>query len=163
MQKAISPLVSSVLIAAIVVAVSAIVGGWLTQYSGDQSDTLKEKTKSQLSCQFADLYIRNATYNCTLDCSDGVSHSTRVTIVNSGKIKLFVNSIVVQNTTGSIFKLEVNDTYIDPGSTVTVTNVSTQTCNGINRSIEKIIINSPTCPNTAYDSLRGSDVNFLSC
>ena len=143
--------------------VSTFVGGWLSSYSSQQSDILKNNTQSQLGCQFADLYIRNASYNCSLDCSLGTLHNLTLSIANSGKIRLLIDTVSIQNTTGSLFELEIGSRYIDVGQTITLGNVSTQSCYGINNTIEKVIVSSPTCPNTAYDSLSGSQVNFLSC
>lgn len=163
MQKGVSPLLAAVFTVAMAITLAAFVGGWLTNFSSERSERLENTTKSQLECQFADIFIRNATYNCSSDCAAGVAHNLTVTVVNSGKLKVALNNLVVENSTGDIFTFGINSTAIDVGSVATIESVHNTSCSGINRTVEKIIINSPTCPTTAYDSIDGDQVVFLSC
>jgi len=162
--KGVSQFLSAVLLLVMAVAIAAFVASWITNFSYERSAAVENTTSLQLQCQSANLYIKSVRYNCSSSCAAGTVHSTTVTIVNSGKVALGVDKIYVQNTTGSLFVLELNQTYtIDPGITRALTNMSTDTCNGINKTIDKVIVNSAQCPNTAFDSLRGSEVAFVDC
>jgi flagellin-like protein len=162
--KGISPLVSTVLLIVIVVAIATIVSSWFTTLSMEQSEKIENTTKQRLACQFADMYIKNATYNCGGNCSAGVNHILTVGIVNSGKKELTIEKMVIKNTTGVIFNYDLNETKtLSVGNALTMTNTSTTTCNGINNTIESVIVISKNCPNNAFDSLPGADVTYLAC
>lgn len=163
-MKGISAFISVVLLVVIVVAVATIVSGWFSTLATSQTETIENTTKTRLSCQFADMYIINATYNCTGNCSAGNDHTLKVGIKNSGKRELKFDKLVVKNTTGDIFSYDLSSTNnLSIGNSVTLTNVSTTTCAGINNTIESVIASSTNCPNTAFDSIDGVDVDYLEC
>lgn len=162
MTKGISPMLSAVLLIVIAVAASVVVSSWVSSISEEQASNIQNTTQTKLGCQFADMFIKNVTYNCNNDCSAGTAHNTTLFITNSGKKTLRINNIAIQNTTGSIFSLVTNED-IAVGDTIRVSNVSSETCNGINNSIEDVIVTSPTCPETASDRFPGTEVIFLNC
>ncbi|MEM7819662.1 MAG: hypothetical protein QXD48_02430 [Candidatus Aenigmatarchaeota archaeon] len=163
-MKGVNIFLSAVLLILLTVVIASFVFNWITTLSTERSESIKNTTKERLGCQFADMYIINATYDCNGDCSSGIIHRVNVSISNSGKKALEISRIVIQNTTGSIFNYNINETKIlSVGETLTITNVSTDTCDGINKTIEKIIVSSNNCPNQAFDSIPGKDVIFINC
>lgn len=164
MAKGISHFLSAALLVMMVVVISTIVAGWVNTLSRSQTATIRNTTTEQLNCQFADLYIRNATYNCSGNCSSGNNHNVTVSVTNNGKRAVNITTVVVRNDTGSTYSYDLGSVYtINTGTTVTVSNVSTTTCTGINNTIEFIEIVSVNCPGNAYDKLPESSVTYLSC
>jgi len=164
MKKGITPFVEAIFLIVIAVAVSTVIAGWLSTLSTERSEAITNSTKTQLHCQFGSLYIKSASYNCSGSCAAGTAHNLTATVVNSGKISVNINKIFVQNTTGTVFSFDLNETtLIDPGTTKVVTNISTESCSGINRTIDKVVVNSIECPSTAFDSMPGGDVTYVSC
>jgi len=163
-MKGLEPIVSAVIILMITVVAGVTVSGWLSTFSTQKAADIKNLTNEQLSCKFADIYIKNSTYNCNNDCSSGIAHTITATVVNSGKKLVNINKIVVQNTTGSIYSLNLNETKsLNIGDTITLVNITSASCSGINRTIDKIIISSLNCPLPASDSVSGSGVTFINC
>lgn len=163
-EKGISHFLSAALLVLMVVVISTIVSGWLDTLTRSQTATIRNTTTEQLGCQLADLYIKNATFNCSGNCTAGNNHNVTVTITNSGKKAVNITTIVVRNTTGNIFSYDIGAVkVINVGEDVTVSNVSTTTCTGINRTFEFVEIYSVNCPGNAYDKLPGGSVTHLSC
>lgn len=163
-MKGISPLIASVLLIVITVAASTVLSGWLSTTTTTQTREIQNNTKTQLQCQYADLYVKNANYTCNNDCTTGTLHTMTLTVVNSGKKTLAIDSIYVGNTTGVVTALALNETKtLNVGDSVVVSNTTRATCFGINGSIELITINSLNCPTTAYDSIEGSEVTYVKC
>jgi len=163
-MKGISVMVSAVLLIIIAIAVGVIISSWFTTLSAEQSAKIENTTKQRLACQYANMYIKNATYNCNGNCASGISHTLTASIANSGKKELTIDRLSIKNTSGVIFSYNLNETKsLSVSSSLTLTNVSTDTCNGINRTIESIIVISTNCPNTALDSLSGADVTYTNC
>ena len=84
-SKGISPLIAAVFLVIMTVVASTLLSGWLSSTASFQSSQIRNNTVTQLQCQYADIYIKNATYNCGLNCTTGTQHTTTVTVVNSGK------------------------------------------------------------------------------
>lgn len=163
-MKGISPLIAAVLLVAITVGISTLLASWLSTTSSDTATKLRNNTNVQLQCQYADMYVKNATYNCDGNCTTGTQHTTTITVVNSGKKTIAFDRFFIRNTSGDVTQLLVNETRtLNVGDALTVSNTTRATCSGINNSIELITISSIECPATAYDSLDGGDVTFTSC
>ena len=163
-MKGISPLIASVLLVVITVVASTLLSSWLSTTTRTQTQSIQNNTQAQLQCQYADLYIKNATYTCNNNCTTGTLHTTTVTVVNSGKKTLSFNSIFIRNTTGVITSLALNETKtLNVGDALTVSNTTRATCNGINNSIELITVSSMNCPTTAYDSIESSEITYATC
>ena len=164
MKKGISPLIEALLLVVMSVSLSVVILGWLPSVSTERAITIKNVTSDQLKCSFADLFIKSASYDCLNDCSSGIVHNLTVTVSNSGRIPMTLNKLYIQNKTGWLFELNLNDTLsVDPGTSRSLTNISTGSCAGINNVIDKIVVNSINCPNTGYDSIQGSDITFTRC
>ncbi|GEM_PF-5311396 len=163
-KKGVSNFLSAALLVLMVVVISTIVSGWLNTLSREETNKIRNTTSEQLGCQFADLFIKNATYNCSGNCAAGTNHNITVAVSNNGKKAVNITTIVIRNTTGTTTSLDIGPVKtINVGEDVMVSNVSTATCTGINGSIDVVMVSSVNCPGNAYDSLPGSSVSFLSC
>lgn len=163
MKKGVSPLIEALMLVVMGVGLSAIVIGWLPALSTERTASVKNLTNEQLRCEFSNIFIKSATYNCSSNCAAGTTHTVTLSVKNSGRISLFVNRIYIQNTTGTVFAFGMNDTTIDASSTVTLSNATTGTCTGINNTIDKITVNSVNCPSRGANSIPGSEVTFANC
>lgn len=162
--KGISPLIAAVFLVIITVVSSIFLSGWLSTTSTFQAGKIRNNTLTQLQCQYADLYIKNATYDCGLNCTTGTQHAASITVVNSGKKAITIDRLHIRNTTGIVTTLLLNETKsIGVGNAMTVSNTTRATCTGINNSIELIEVSSIECPATAYDSLDSGDLIYNSC
>lgn len=160
----VSTILSAVLIVAIGVTLTIIVSTWLTTTFKERSEDVRDTAKTRLDCQFADLYIRNATYNCNSNCASGTAHTLTLTVVNSGKKAVSISEANILNKNGTLFVLTLGGTKeLNATDVLTASNSSTTSCADINNSIDKLIVISTTCPRDATDSLPGSDVTFLNC
>ncbi|MBI4153862.1 hypothetical protein HY501_00860 [Candidatus Woesearchaeota archaeon] len=163
-MKGVSPLLEAVLLIAVAVTISVLVATWLTTLTTSETRQVKNTTTTALQCQFSNLLIQSATYNCSLNCSAGISHNLTLTLKNTGRISIDIRHVSLLNKTGSIYAYEFNETKIlDPGETIVASNISTDSCMGINRTIEKITVASISCPKNAFDSISGGDVVLTSC
>jgi hypothetical protein len=162
-MKGISPLIEALILIVIAIALSTIIGSWLSTFSVEKAATIENTTSQQLQCRFGNIFIKSASYNCSGNCAQGAAHNLTVQVVNTGKISAEINRLFIQNTTGTVFQFDVSTIIINPGTTATLSNISTGTCNGINRTIEKIIVSTSNCPNTAFNSIPGNDVTYVSC
>jgi len=160
-QKGISLLISSVLLVMIAIVAALIVGSFMSTTATTSSETVENQTKQRLECSYAGLYIVNATYDCNSDCAAGTNHTINVTVKNSGQVKLSVEHIYIQNTSGHVFSFGCARN-ISTGERVTLTNTSDSACTGINGSISKIYITSTNCPFDATDQIEGDDPNLYS-
>ncbi|MBI4174294.1 MAG: hypothetical protein HY517_01505 [Candidatus Aenigmarchaeota archaeon] len=163
-MKGISPLIAAVFLVIMTVVASTLLSGWLSSTATFESGRIRNSTIIQLQCQYADLYIKNATYNCGLNCTTGTQHTTQVTVVNSGKKSINIDRLHIRNTTGIVTSLLLNETKtVSVGDALTITNTTRATCTGINNSIEVISVSSIECPANAYDSLDSKDLVYVSC
>lgn len=163
-MKGISPLIAAVLLVVITVVASIFLSGWLSTTTSFQSRTIRNNTIAQLQCQYADLYIKNATYDCGLNCTTGTQHTTTVTVVNSGKRTVTIDRLYLRNASGIVTSLLLNESKtISVGNALTVTNTTRDTCTGINNTIELVEVNSMECPSTAYDSLDRRGILYNNC
>ena len=163
-RKGVSNFLSAALLVLMVVVISTIVSGWLNTLSREETKKIQNTTSEQLGCQFADLFIKNTTYNCSGSCNAGTNHNITVAVSNNGKKAVNITTIVIRNTTGTTTSLDIGAVKtINVGEDLIVSNVSTATCTGINGSIDAITVSSVNCPGNAYDSLPGISVTMLSC
>jgi len=157
-------IIEALILVVIAIALSVLIGNWLYSVSKEKTESIKNTTSKQLKCEFGNMYIKSAKYNCLNSCEVGGLHNLTVDIVNSGKISVFMDRIFIQNKTGTVFSLDLNETIsIDPGAARIVTNISTDSCHGINNTVDKVVVNSLNCPNTAFDSVPGNYVEFINC
>ncbi|MDI6721712.1 MAG: hypothetical protein QMD85_04940, partial [Candidatus Aenigmarchaeota archaeon] len=95
--KGISPLVASVLLLAIVVSLSVIIGSWMNALSKDTTATVGNKTAESISCSSADITVESVYITA------GTSGSSRVQIRNRGFQGLTLTSAQLINKTGHNF------------------------------------------------------------
>jgi len=163
-MKGVHQLITFAILIAMTATIAIIVSGWLIPFLREQTGTIENQTKEKLDCQYASLYIKNVTYNCSDDCSVNATRNLTVEVENSGSVTIRIDNIYIKNTTGALFSFALNETKaLSTGDTIRIENVSAMVCSGINNSIDKVRIISTNCPGTAYDSFPGSDVNFLDC
>ncbi len=163
-MRGIDNLISAVIVLAIAVVIAAFVSGWLGTFSQERATAIKNTTTQQITCQFADMFIRNVTYNCNSNCASGTAHTLVITLVNSGKKAISLSNVVLQNSTGALTTLSFNETkVINVGGQITTTNITSSQCHGINKTIDYVKISSLNCPLNAADSLPGSNIIWLNC
>lgn len=163
-MKGIDSLIAAVFLILISIVASVFLSGWLSTTSSTQAEKIKNNTNTQLQCQYADMYIRNVTYDCGGNCTTGTQHTTTVALVNSGKKSLSVSSIYVLNTTGFVTVLNLNETKtLRVSDALTISNTTRDDCSGINNTIEALTVNSINCPSTAYDSADSARITYTNC
>ncbi len=162
-MKAINQMLSSIILIVVVVASAVVVSNWLGSLSKETTRDITGTAKERLSCQFANMYIKNVSYYCNNNCNQGVLHNLTLTVVNSGKKPVMVDKIYVENSTGGLFTFEIGNVQINASDIVQIINSSTSSCHGINRSIENVIISRLNCPSDAFASYPGWDVIFVGC
>ena len=163
-MKGVQQLIAFAVLISMAVTIALIVSGWLIPFIKEQTGTVGNQTTGKLACQYAFLYIKNVTYNCSTDCSVNAARNLTVEVENSGSVKIWIDNIYIRNTTGVLFSFSLNETKaLSSGDIVRIENISTMLCSGINNSIDKVSIITTNCPGTAYDSFPGSDVTFLDC
>ena len=97
-------------------------------------------------------------------CSSGSIHNLTVYVENTGIPQVAIDTIYVENVTGSLYTLSLNETRIlSTGDMLYLTNLSSAECSGINNSIESVIIISTNCPENAHDKFPGADVAYVNC
>ena len=163
-KKGVSVMISAVLLVAITVLLTMITADFLTKTSKTTTQQVVDTQRTKLECQFANLYIKNISLDCNSNCAAGTSHTLTATLVNSGKKAISVEGMYVKNNTGSLFVFGTDGSReLNASDVLTISNVSTVACGGMNRTIDTVTISSTNCPGTAYDAYPGSEVAFLNC
>ena len=147
-----TPFISTVILIALVVGIGIIISGWLTHFAAEQTETATTKSGEKITCTYASLYVRNATYNCT---SDKLS----LKLENTGKIDLvnFRVGVIFNNGSSPEFYLSPNET-IRAGSIKIMYNSSIDS-----DDINQINVISAICPNEARDTVSGNSIYYLNC
>ena len=163
-MRGIDNLISAVILVAVAVIIATFVSGWLGTFSQERANVIKNTTTQQITCQFSDMFIRNVTFNCNNNCASGTAHTLVITLVNSGKKTISLSSVVLQNSTGVLTTLNFNETKtINVGGQITAINTTSDSCHGINKTIDYVKIASQNCPLNAADSLPGSYITWINC
>ncbi len=87
-KKGISPLIATVLLIAFTVAVAAIVSLWITNFASTSTDTVSEKTDTELYCIYGGVSLTSLRYYSTDGYLSGIVENTR--LVDIGNITLQV-------------------------------------------------------------------------
>lgn len=163
-RKGMGELIGAILVIAITIIVAIFVSGWISSTSEEHGQRIKNQTQEKLSCIYADLYIDNVTFNCSNNCSSGITHLLNITIKNSGQVPVSIEKIYIINTTGSVFTFNLSEIMtIATGGLESFISSSTISCLPFNRTIDKVVVSSVNCPDTAYDRFDGDDVTFVEC
>lgn len=115
-SKGISPLIAAVMLVAMAVVLSVMVSSWLTTYSAEASNIVRNTTQTQLQCQFANLRIKSANYNCSSSCMTGVPYRLNATVENSGRISIIVSRAITKLSNGQTYQFEIDDNSVIVGS-----------------------------------------------
>ncbi|MFH1420807.1 MAG: hypothetical protein ABIG30_02460 [Candidatus Aenigmatarchaeota archaeon] len=158
MAKAISTLVSSVVLVVIVISIAGILSNWSFGFGREHAGGIASETEEALSCAYADLYIRNVTINCN-DCSGTVT-ATAI-IKNNGNVLLKISKFYAINNAGKLFDFVFQQTDISSGSLTSASANAQASCSDMD--VDKVVINSNNCPERGYDSFMGRDVNYINC
>jgi flagellin-like protein len=145
-SKGVSPLVAAVMLIAMSVVLSVMVSSWISTYGAETSKTLRNTTQSQLQCQFANIRVKSAVFDCSSSCMTGVPYKINATVENTGKISAAISRAVTKLSNGQVYQLETDDTSVGVGASSTVN------FNGI------LAISSPKIPVETIDT-RAAYVN----
>lgn len=159
-MKGLSPFVSGVMIVAITVVITLIVGNFIIATGKNASTEIGSQVEQKLRCSYANFYIENATYDCNNNCSAGVVHTLNITLRNTGRTNLQFRTAQILNTTGGVFVFSM-PANVNVGNIVTLTNTSKDSCYGINHTIEKIFIGAINCP--VSDSIDSDYIVYVRC
>ena len=120
-RKAVSPLISAVLLIVLVMAIATIIMSWMTSYTKDTTDEATKSSDHIVSCSGAvvdisSLYILNGSVTDN-------NQSFKITLNNIGLIELEVTEILLTNNTGDscTFNLTGIDTTLERGKPIKFT------------------------------------------
>ena len=141
-MKAVSPLLAGVLMIAFVLAVAAIVGGWLTSITKTETAIVETGLVTTVNCSKGALSI------VYMRCGQGVTadyDQLNMTIANIGRITLTDFSLSGEVATGGIFAN--SSTYSKTlglgGMTTLVYNFTHTSYSGV---VEKVRVSAHSCP-----------------
>jgi len=163
-MKGFEPLIATVVLIIIAVAVAATIANWQAWFLPSYSEQLSNTSLSQLQCTRAGLMLDNVTYNCSNLClpggPTGPNHTLVAKIRNTGDISLPLYKILLENTTGGIFEFNLNTT-LALDQIYQFTNTSSTECQSINHSISRISVVT-ACPSmpSIFD---GSIITWINC
>jgi flagellin-like protein len=140
-MKGISPLVAAVLLIAITVSIGTLVGGWISTFTRDTTDTVSNRTTEAVDCTSANLNIEDVFSTE----GDPINGSARVIIKNTG----FSDSMTIQgadvyNISGGNFTAEglpISNFNRGALRTLVFNNVSIRSCSG---DFSKVVVTT-TC------------------
>jgi len=152
MRKGISPLIATVLLIAMTLAVATIIGSWFTGITKTQTEMLEENTKKQINCTGALLSISDVICSST-------NQQLTIAISNLGDTALYgfstlvkINNTYYENSTGG----PTSTSALDPGEqTILVYPCSNTTYCVNNAVIESLRISPTNCPSAWTVSTEG--------
>ncbi|MBI5061273.1 MAG: hypothetical protein HZB67_03085 [Candidatus Aenigmarchaeota archaeon] len=162
-KKGISQYLAASTLVLIAIMTGVILSSWLPEISKKEAQKIENRTAERLLCERGSLTIayNSVYYNCSSDCSAGTNHTLTLSLKNTGEIKLAIKEIILINKTGTSVVLVPNLTSLDISELKTIGNVSRESCGGINRTIDEIMVTT-SCTNV-YDTYQGSDIIYQSC
>lgn len=153
--KAISPLISAVLLIAIIFSMAAVISPWIYNLSTDVANDTTSNIENQITCQGVsyDFDTNYQTNGVDYNFSSSVD-SLEVKIVNTGTINLHTFSLEIEfNSTDNgleIIYLDVNSSYqkteaipLKPGQSTILKSNLTQNLNG---TLKEVKIMNEVCP-----------------
>ena len=125
-MKGISPLIASVMLIAITVAIAALVMGWFSGLTKSTTTTVSNRTNEAVSCSSAQVTIEDVYITAGTE----ESGSARVIIKNAGFNGIYINSVQLFNRTGDNFSTGFTPGDLPSGGlkTVSLANVSVSNC-----------------------------------
>lgn len=154
-QKAISPLIATVLLIAFTMTVATILANWVTTFTKGQTEEVGEKSTVRIKCSFGSLDIDTAKYNNT---------NTRLVVVlknmaGDTDLQNVTFNIILQNSSSYTYPASCNcgDEILYRGETKAYSNSSIQEgCN-----IAKLVVTT-NCAD-AKDEISSSKIDFSAC
>jgi len=140
LSKGISPLVATVLLIAIAMAIAGILSYWVSNYV---STNLPASNQTQQDCIYADFAIYSCIYNST-------TNSITLTLQNTRTILLSDMGAYVTYTNGSLSGIMRLNVSLGAGDIKGLTLANTTT--NISTGFSKIIIVSLNCPDKTHES-----------
>jgi len=125
-MKAISVLISTIIVIGLIVTIAAMIGPWAMNFAGRQVNNTQGNTESQITCQNTNYDFDSSYGNSGADWDfSGVNDWLKVKIVNTGSINLHSLSfqIYIAGTGYRFFsaKNEITpDNPIKPGESVVI-------------------------------------------
>ena len=107
MKKGISPLLTSVLLIALVIAVAGIYTGWFTNFIRDITSTIGEHSGRKVECSYGGIALDNLEYNSTSGYLSGNIENTDMISLGNIDLEIFYNNATKQ-------KNDLNK-VLDPG------------------------------------------------
>jgi len=143
MRKGLSPLIATVLLIAMTLAVATILGGWFSGITKTQTEIMEETTKKQINCTGALLSISDVMCSST-------DQQLKIAITNLGNTELYgfstlakVNNTFYENNTGG----PSSTNALNPGEqTILVYPCSNTLYCVSNAAIESLRISPTNCP-----------------
>jgi flagellin-like protein len=142
MRKGLSPLVATVMLIAITLGVSALLGSWFTSTIKIETEIIGESATRQINCTSALLDIVDVICSST-------NQSLKIALTNMGSIELYnfstlvkINNTFYNNNTGG----PDSTNPLDPGEqTILIYYCSNSICTA-NKTVEKVRISPYNCP-----------------
>ena len=159
-MKGFEPLIATVILIIIAVAVAATRANWQAWFLPSYSAQLSNTSLSQLQCTRAGVMLDNVSYNCSSLCLPGVAHTLKASVRNTGDISLPLYKLVLENTAGGIFEFNLNTT-LALDQTYQFTNTSSMSCTGINHSISRISV--VTACSSMPSIFDGRIITWINC
>lgn len=153
-NKALSPLVASILLVSITLTLIYLVSNWSTTTTSSRMKTIGERSDTEIQCSSAGLAIDNVSYNCT-------SGKLSLEAYNSGTKDLYDLKMQMLLMNGSSYTLnaEPNATMYS-GDTQIVYNSSVNVSFSL---IDRIVLKSRNCPLTGKSELESSKITGYGC
>jgi len=144
MRKGISPFIASVLLIAFAIAVASIYSGWITGFTKETTEEVKEKSEKRVTCSYGGIALDDLEYNSTSGNLTGTIENTDIIPLGNIDLEIFYNNATRE-------KKDLN-MELEPGERNTFNQA-------INNNYEKIRIYT-NCSNV-YDELPSGDVSSV--
>jgi hypothetical protein len=155
-----SPLIATTILIVVAVSLGGIIAAWQAGFLQSFSGSLRESVKLELQCRQASISIDSASYNCQNLCFPNVDHTLALQATNRGNLALTITYVYLKNSTGGLFEFPFF-TQLGAGQSVQLLNVSREPCDGINRTLDEIVLLTQ-CLDTAAE-FPGESVTWINC
>lgn len=120
MPNGLNPLIGGIVLIGVTLTMAVLVGGWLTSVSESKSSFIVNKTRTQLTCQYAGIHVSNVTYECSSpSCFSGVPYKINATIENTGSSAVQLSGLYLTLDNGVSYLIPGNETTLSAGLTET--------------------------------------------
>ena len=159
-MKGLDPLVATVVLIIIAVAVAATVANWQSWFLPRYAESIASESRSALQCSRAGIALENMTFDCSGNCLPGVQHTLAAKIRNIGDISLPLYRLVLENAAGEVLEFPL-DTILPIDRALDYTNTSTVDCQAFSRSVARVVVTTAcTSMPSAFD---GSIITWINC